>query len=216
MIEALFPPGVVVVRATPDMAAVPLYPEEVECTAGMSASRLREFTLGRACARVALARLGCEGPVLREERTPRWPEGVVGSLTHCDGFCAVAVARSSRIRSIGIDAEFDTALSERAADRICNVEERDHLGTLPPLCSGDWPKLVFSAKEAFYKAYFPVARSFLGFKDVALRFDAEARSFQARLLRDDKPGPRLATGRYALMAPHVFTAVTLLRDGDAA
>ena len=147
-------------------------------------------------------------------RGARWPEGVVGSLTHCEGFCAAAVAWGREVRSVGIDAERDEPLSERAAERITTAEERERLRALPALPSGDWAKLVFSAKEAFYKAYFPLARSFLGFRDVALHFDPQERSFEARLLRDDKPGPRRARGRYALAPPHVLTAVAL-EAGDA-
>jgi 4'-phosphopantetheinyl transferase EntD len=214
MIEDLLPPSVVVVRGTPELAARPLHPEEARCALEMGESRRREFALGRACAHAALARLGLEGPVLRERREPRWPEGAIGSLTHCEGFCAAAVARARDVRSLGIDAELDAPLSQRMAERICTAEEREHLAGLPPLASAQWEKLSFSAKEAFYKAYFPLGRTFLGFHDAALRFDPETRSFRVRVLRDDAPAPRAARGRYALAPPHVFAAVVIGWDDE--
>ncbi len=209
MIETLFPAGVITVLANDAMAEEPLHPDEQPFAAKMSEARRREFALGRACARHALARLGIPGPVLRgDDRAPLWPEGVVGSLTHCDHFCAAAVAHCELVLSLGLDAELDSPLRERVVQRICTPDERAHLAELPEIPSG-WEKLVFSAKESFYKAYYPVARSFLGFQDVALRFDPEAQSFEAQLLRDDKPGPKRASGRFALVPPHVITAVTL-------
>ncbi len=210
MIETLFPEGVIIVQAGDAKAEEPLHPDEQPFTARMSEPRRREFALGRTCARHALARLGVSGPVLRgDDRAPIWPPGVVGSLTHADNFCAAAVAHSEEVLSLGLDAELDDPLRERVAQRICTPDERAHLAELPELLPSGWEKLVFSAMESFYKAYYPVARSFLGFHDVGLRFDPEAQSFDARLLRDDKPGPRRASGRFAIAPPHVITAVTL-------
>jgi len=215
VIEELLPPSVVVVRGTPELATRPLHPEEARCALEMGETRRREFALGRACAQAALARLGLAGPVLRDRREPRWPQGAVGSLTHCDGFCAAAVARAEDVRAIGIDAELDAPLSQRAAERICTPEEREHMAGLPPLPSGQWEKLVFSAKESFYKAYFPLGRTFLGFHDAALHFDPDTRSFRVRVLRADAPPPHAARGRYALAPPHVLTAVVIGWNDDA-
>jgi 4'-phosphopantetheinyl transferase EntD len=212
VIGPLFPPGVVTVVADETMADEPLHPEEARLAEHMSETRRGEFALGRACARRALAQLGISGPVLRDEgRAPIWPEGVVGSLTHCDDFCAAAVALRGEVLAIGIDAEPDTPLRDRVGARVCTAAEREHLAGLPGLEPARWEKLVFSAKESFYKAYFSLARSFLGFHDVEVRLDAEAESFEAVVLRHDKPGPHRAKGRFALAPPHVLTAVTLLR-----
>jgi 4'-phosphopantetheinyl transferase EntD len=215
-IAALLPASVVVVLGDDELASQPLHPEEEACTQDMGAARRREFALGRACARAALARLDLAGPVLRQRRAPVWPAGAVGSLTHCEGFCAAAVARVDDLRSLGIDAELDAPLSRRAGERICTDDERRHLDSLPPLPSGQWEKLVFSAKEAFYKAWFPLGRRFLGFHDAALHFDPAEGAFRVRVLRDDVEGPREAHGRYALAPPHVLTAVVFPRDVGSA
>src|SRR5258708_8108427 len=56
--------------------------------------RRREFTAGRNCARRALAQLGYPDFALLagSHGQPLWPPGIAGSITHCDDYCAVAVA----------------------------------------------------------------------------------------------------------------------------
>jgi 4'-phosphopantetheinyl transferase EntD len=212
VIGALFPDGVVVVVADAALAREPLDPAEAALTTRMAEARRREFALGRACARHALAALGVSGPVLRgDDRAPIWPAGVVGSLTHCDELCAAAVARVGEIVALGLDAELDAPLSERMGRRICTPAERLHLARLPGREPGVWEKLAFSAKESFYKAWYTLAHTGLGFRDVELRVDPDAARFSVRVLRDDKPGPRSAHGRFAFAPPHVVTAVTLRR-----
>jgi 4'-phosphopantetheinyl transferase EntD len=212
MIDALFPEGVVVAVASASMAGEPLHPAEAALAERMGDARRREFALGRACARHALAELGVSGPVLRgSDRAPIWPPGVVGSLTHCDALCAAAVARCGEVVALGLDAELDAPLGERVGRRVCTPAERSHVASLPGREPGVWEKLVFSAKESFYKAWYPLAHARLGFQDVELRIDPDAFRFCVRLLRDDKPGPRSARGRFAFAKAHVVTAVTLLR-----
>src|SRR5882672_7976907 len=107
MIERLLPPEVIVVsRRDDDPHAAPL-PEEEALIDGAVAPRRSEFATTRSCARQALHRLGVpEGPILRgPKREPLWPPGIVGSLTHCTGYRAAAVARASDVLAIGIDAE---------------------------------------------------------------------------------------------------------------
>jgi 4'-phosphopantetheinyl transferase EntD len=217
VIETLFPADVIAVEATAEMAEEPLHSEEAASTGRMSSDRLREFALGRACARAALGRLGAPlGPVLRgDDRAPVWPPGVVGSLSHCEGFCGVVVARQGAILGLGLDVERDAPLSTRAAERICTPAERDHLAGLPGRSVEAWAKLVFSAKESFYKCYYPLARKRLGFRDAAVRIDPEAQRFAVELVREDAPaaaGARHFTGHFRLAPPHVLTGVTLVCD----
>ena len=219
MIETLFPQAVVTVVATPPLEDEPLHPLEAASTGRMSAGRLREFAQGRACARRALARLGyADAPLLRgPDRMPVWPEGVVGSLTHCEGFCGVAAAVRGEIVSLGLDAEPDAPLSEGVLRRVCSDAEREHLAALPGRSLHAWGKVVFSAKESFYKCYYAVTRTRLGFRDARIRLDPESGRFEARLLRADAPdaaGARRFRGRFLLAAPLVLTGVTLRRDGS--
>jgi len=214
VIEALFPAGVIAVCATAEMERDALHAEERECAERMGEKRRREFALGRACARRALAELDIEDfPLLRgERREPVWPRGVVGSLTHCRSFCAAAVARQDVIAGLGLDAETARTPSRRFTERISTPHERSWLEALPPSPAVDWGVVLFSAKESFYKCYFPLARTFLGFRDAEVRLDPDAGSFTVQLCRDDAPpalGTRTFQGRYQTDSNRVITAVTL-------
>jgi len=215
VIEALFPAGVHVVRGKAALASEPLHPEEALQTARMGKARLAEFQLGRACARHALAKLGHANFALRNDtsRVPVWPPGVVGSLTHCEDLCAVAVARDTQLLGIGFDAEPRRTLKPHILERISSEAERQHLAALPPAPGkSDWGLLLFSAKESFYKCYFPLARHFLGFRHAVVDFFPETRRFRARLHCPDAPsaaGVRTLNGHFAVDATHVATSVVL-------
>ena len=176
--------------------------------------RRREFAVGRDLARRAFAQLGIEGFALLSDgdRVPRWPEGVLGSISHCAGCCAVVVARSGHILSLGLDVERAERLEDELLARICTPREIERARALPPPEGTDWGKLVFSAKESAYKCYFPLARKLLGFQDMEIEFSADAASFNARLLREDAPGPggvRCFAGRAAWTPDFVLAGVVL-------
>jgi 4'-phosphopantetheinyl transferase EntD len=191
MIESLFPEVVATAVAGDSDWSAALLPEEEACVAGAGPRRRREFAAGRACAREALSRLGLERAALprREDRTPAWPPGVVGSITHCPGFCAAAAAPAAAVASLGLDVERAGRVSAPVLVRIgCEAEleqlaERRRCGD-----ARDFAALLFSAKEAVYKCYWPLAATFLGFRDVEIRFDPAASGFSARLTRADLPG----------------------------
>lgn len=217
MISLLFPDAVVTVCASPALEHEPLHPLEAASTGRMSAGRLREFALGRACARHALAQLGRgDAPVPRgPDRVPIWPAGVVGSISHCEGFCGVALAELGEILSLGLDAEPEAELSEGVLRRVCRPEEIERLAAWPERSPRAWGKLVFSAKESFYKCYFAVARTRLGFHDARIDLDPAGGRFEARLLRADAPdagGTRRFRGRFLLAPPLVLTGVSLCRS----
>ena len=193
----------------------PLLEPELAAVARAIDKRRHEFALGRTCARRALVRLGL-GPVAiptRPDRAPVWPEGVVGSITHCTGFAAAAVARSTDLRGLGIDAEPATPpLEERLVRLICTPAEAEDLPRRPPLEVVDWPRLVFSAKEALYKAVAPASGVFLGFQDVELDVDPASATFRCRLLRETHPAlPDFGAlrGTFLVYDGFLLTAVVL-------
>jgi 4'-phosphopantetheinyl transferase EntD len=214
-LKDLFPDGVVIVESQDARAAEPLLPEEAAQALRMGDARRREFALGRACARRALARLGIPGaPLLRgPERAPQWPSGVIGSLTHTDGYCAVAVARAGALLALGIDAE-SSALSERAARRVLDARERALLAALPSPPAQGFATVAFSAKESVYKAMYPLCGRRLVFGDAAIEIDARASAFRVTLRAGGEgalpPGARIE-GRYALTPSRVVTAVVVRR-----
>ena len=210
----LFPDGVVFVRADDALAAEPLRPEEAAQTTRMGDARRREFALGRACARRALASLGVHGPLLRgPDRAPQWPAGVIGSLTHTDGFCAAAVARRGELLALGLDAE-SSPLSARAARRVLDEAERAQLERLASPPAQGFATLAFSAKESLYKALFPLCGRKLVFGDAAIEIDPGALAFRVTLRAGGEgalpPGASIE-GRYAVTPTCVLTSVVVRR-----
>ena len=151
------------------------------------------------------------------DRVPLWPQGIVGSITHAAGHVAAAVTRREVFAGLGVDVERGAPLKPELVARICRPDEIVRLEGLPAAENADWYKLLFSAKESVYKAYYPLARTFLGFQDVDIVIDAQTGSFSATLVRPDAPdaaGRRDFRGRYAFGAEHVFTAVVLATRGS--
>src|ERR1017187_16620 len=115
MIEEILPPAAPAADTLPDAQGAVLFRGE-EAAIGRAVARpRREFTTARAGARDALARLGVPAaPIVPGERgAPQWPPGVVGSMTHCRGYRAAAVARRRDLVTIGLDAEPDDALDRK-------------------------------------------------------------------------------------------------------
>jgi 4'-phosphopantetheinyl transferase EntD len=192
-----------------------LFPEEEALLAKAVDKRRREFSTGRACARGALAALGVpRAPILRGERgAPQWPPGIVGSITHCAGYRAAAVAWERDVATIGLDAEPDEALPAGVLDRVSLPDERTRLRGLAAAAPGTcWDRLLFSAKESVYKAWFPLARRWLGFEDADITINAEDGTFGARLLVPASAVGALDgfTGQWLACDGLILTAVTAL------
>lgn len=190
MLEHLLP-ATVIVRATREDFDALLYPEEEAVIGRAVEKRRREFTTARACAREALALLGeprqpiPSGP----KGEPLWPAGIVGSITHCDGYRACAVARKSDLATLGVDAEPNLPLPEGLLADIALPEEREWLRFLVNQApEANWDRLLFSIKESVYKAWFPLAKRWLGFEDAVVSIDQRGQGFSAHLL---VPGPSL-------------------------
>lgn len=167
MFDDALPVDVAVEWGDPSAPAPPLFPEELEFVAHAVEKRRLEFARGRQCARAALRRLGLPQPALPvgSNREPLWPRGVVGSITHTRDFCAAAVGRQSAYDGIGIDLEPAEPLEPAVAERVASAREMTHLVGMSPLLAA---RLVFSAKESFYKCQFYRTRKWLGFSDVAI------------------------------------------------
>jgi len=184
MLERLLPQSVEVVETRSDDLDAHLFPEEEEVIARAVEKRRREFSTGRACARAALDRLGIEAQAIStgSRGEPQWPGGIVGSITHCDGYRACAVARQADLATLGVDAEVDAPLPDGLLDDIALPAERPALEALRREEPLNWDRLLFSIKESVYKAWFPLAKRWLGFEDAVVTIDREERTFSARLL----------------------------------
>jgi 4'-phosphopantetheinyl transferase EntD len=192
-------------------------PEEEPLIARSVAKRRNEFVTVRHCARVAMGRLGLpEAPILKGEKgEPRWPEGLVGSLTHCEGYRGAVVGRSTAVRSVGIDAEPHGVLPDGVLDAISLPVERHEIAALP--AGLHWDRILFCAKEATYKAWFPLTERWLGFEDAHISFDVDAAGttgrFVSRILIDPeaRSGPPLTelAGRWSVAGGLALTAIVL-------
>jgi 4'-phosphopantetheinyl transferase EntD len=185
MLEKILPAEVACAEAFGDSPEGLLFPEEEALLARAVDKRRREFTSARHCARRALADLGVPPvAILPGERgAPQWPPGLAGSITHCTGYRAAAVARTRDVVTIGVDAEPDEPLPEGVLTVISLPGERDRLHELAAANPGTcWDRLLFCAKESVYKAWFPVARRWLGFEDADITIDPVTGTFEARLL----------------------------------
>ncbi len=222
MIEELLPPEVVAVD-TREERLVELFPEERAALGQAVEKRRREFVTVRACAREALARLDLPpSPIASGERgEPHWPAGVVGSITHCAGFRACALARATDLAGLGIDAEPHAPLPEGVLGEIARAEERPLLTQLAHVYpTVHWDRLLFSAKEAVYKVWFPIAACWLGFDDAVLTLDPVERTFRARLLapwpaEGDTCLPSVLQGRWLVREGLVLTAIVLPHSGQS-
>ncbi len=184
MVERILAPGIVAAVSTRVELEAELAAVEAAAIRRAVASRRREFTTARACARTALLRLGFPPAPIPSGAAgePRWPAGVVGSITHCEGYRAAAVARAADLGALAIDAEPNRPLPAGVLAAISSPEERSRLrrcrAAAPQV---HWDRLLFSAKETVFKLWFPLTGEKLGFEDAAVEFDHAAGTFSARL-----------------------------------
>jgi 4'-phosphopantetheinyl transferase EntD len=127
-------------------------------------------------------------------------------MTHCAGYRAAALAHSREIATIGIDAEPHTPLPDGVGEVVASDAEQRAVAELADAAPEvSWDKLLFSAKEATYKAWFPLTQRWLGFDDAVISINPADGTFTAQLL---VPGPVL--GGHQLTE---FSGRWLARDG---
>ena len=171
--------------------------------------RQRDFLAGRCCAAEALWRLGAGSThvAMAENRTPVWPDGVVGSITHSGDFAAAAVAWAADVAGLGIDSE---QIIDQAAARdiaaICMVDEATLFSAAHGRSFCEFCTLIFSAKEAVFKCLFPLTRNFLEFSDVRITSLDWDREYFAWTAVNEQSG----TGRLSHADGFVHTSVELL------
>lgn len=210
VISALLPANVAAAERFGDFSGT-LLKEEREALGSAVPVRQMEFAAGRSCAREALQILGApEHPILRgANREPIWPEGVVGSITHCRGYCAAAVAYADRVPTLGIDAEIDEPLPDGVLPLIARKEEADGLLVCGSAFQRNWDRLLFSAKESTYKAWYPITDRWLDFDEVRVDINPQRNSFDVTILRPSCSEVSLLrfAGRYLIQRGLILTAV---------
>jgi 4'-phosphopantetheinyl transferase EntD len=221
LLAILLGPGFAIAHDVPALVDDALFPEERQHIASAVEKRRAEFGMARLCARRALAALGV-GPcalVPHADRSPRWPDGVVGSISHTQGCCAVVVAKAADVAGVGLDVEQDEELRPELERMICTPPERAWLDSQPSARRGQLGKLFFSAKEAFYKAQYPLTRAYLDFRDVDLHLDLPGGTFA--VARIGRAGPlderlRAVRGKFGAVPGLIVSTAVLLGATDGA
>jgi 4'-phosphopantetheinyl transferase EntD len=94
---------------------------------------------------------------------PVWPSGITGSLAHDDEMAVAAVAPVSHIASLGIDVEPAHPLPDDIFALVATGADR-----ADPVNRHLAGRILFSAKEAVYKAVYPLDREVLGYEDIVV------------------------------------------------
>lgn len=159
-------PADLVTAVEPVSDATGLYEVERHAVARAVPIRQAEFAAGRRAARQALLALGeSMAPISSgEDRAPRWPPGLVGSIAHDSGFAMAVVARQNRVHAVGLDLTPATGFPVDLRPEILKTDTElalDGLGA----------RAAFAAKEALFKALFPLVGRFFGFEAAEARPD---------------------------------------------
>lgn len=225
--QQVVPDGMAVVARDPGLIPDATDPTEANAVSGAVPARVAEFHAGRAAARAAMVALGLPPrPVpMGPDRAPLWPEGATGSISHSATACVAVVGDAQRWGGIGVDLEEATALDDTLVAEICTTAEIAWLDRQPEAERGLMAKLIFSAKEAAYKAQYPLTRQVFGFDALEVEIDRAATTFLARFVQPQGAivaGKTLA-GNFAHAAGLIVCAVAqdhkdvaqlLEHDGD--
>ena len=184
-----------------DYRAELIEPEPSEMTR-MAEVRQLGFASGRHCAHLAQDLLGLiPSAVLREDRVPIWPEHSVGSITHSSTIAAAFA--STAAASVGVDIEE----AGRVDDKLFRILFTDWEKEKIPSYDFDAAGVMFSAKEAGYKAIYPIGQAFIGFQQAEIILEPLERSFTIKYLGDHAPNKALHTGRghWQIYGEHILT-----------
>jgi 4'-phosphopantetheinyl transferase EntD len=181
-LRGALPAGIAVAVEDPRAGSFGLLPGEVLDNA--VPKRLAEFAAGRRAARAAMASLGVPASAIPHgaDRAPQWPQGVVGSISHTDGLCLAMVGRSGDWVGLGLDVEADHDLEPTLWPEILRPEDLARINALPDAVQGSGALAVFVAKEAAYKAQYPIGRTLIDFH--ALTVEIDANRFSATFMQD--------------------------------
>ena len=176
---------------------------ELEVVARSSQRRRQDFAAGRACAHAATSAWGFDSQSLLpdDHGVPQWPGGISGSITHTHGYALAATLWQltvicdshnyaigvGRLASVGVDAEHIDSVGADVYDMIFTALERDSLARLHGPERQWAATAMFVAKEAFYKAQYPLTVEWIGFEEANVTVE----SSRLRLAWSETPSSRL-------------------------
>ncbi|MGB3763604.1 MAG: 4'-phosphopantetheinyl transferase superfamily protein [Ornithinimicrobium sp.] len=185
--------------------SVATFQTELDASCQTQSRRAAEFRAGRACAHAALRGLGVSGAVTRRpDRSPHWPPGTIGSISHCAHLAVAAASTDRGLLGLGVDVEEELHISADLDPLLFTSQERRLVRTAQhfPLAA-----ILVSAKESAFKAWYPITGTQLEFTDVEITPDIPSRGFLADMLKPSQTGhqPARVRGRFARHAGHIFT-----------
>jgi 4'-phosphopantetheinyl transferase EntD len=169
-----------------------LLPEELPAIARARPKRAQEYSTGRLLARRAMAELGLEtGAIPRaEDRSPVWPAHAIGSISHAGEIAIASVAPAGSVRGLGVDLEEAERVTEPLYGKLFTSSEIERLRGAEARVAG----LMFSAKEAGYKAISPRVRRYVGFQEAEVDVDWAARTVRFRYVGHHEPSRLMEEG----------------------
>ncbi|QQE85248.1 4'-phosphopantetheinyl transferase family protein [Pseudomonas putida] len=177
------------------------------------AKRQAEYLAGRVCARAALQRLNGSDhvPGTHEDRSPIWPPGIHGSITHGKGWAAAVVAAQGSCRGLGLDQEalLDDERAERLMGEILTQAELERLDRSQ---LGLAVTLTFSLKESLFKTLYPLTRQRFYFEHAEILQWSPEGLARLRLLIDLSPEWRHGAeleGQFCMQDGHLLSLVSV-------
>ncbi len=209
-VSGLFPDGVLTLVEHRDSWPSELTPAEQVQLGDVCGKRLAEFAAGRDQARRLIATItGTAEPLLvGDYRQPLWPKGVIGSISHSDDYCAVAVASTDLITDLGIDVETREALNPEVEDIVLTEAEMAATESLEAWVR----KLIFSIKESNYKCCYHMVKAFIDFKQCEVVLDMSQQSHRSTIVCNNNLGKELnihVEGKWMVESGHIFTSAVI-------
>jgi 4'-phosphopantetheinyl transferase EntD len=214
--ESVLPQNVAVAARDPRLMPPTTDPSEGIAVERAVPKRVAEYHAGRAAARAAMVALGLPPrPIpMGPDRAPIWPDGLSGSISHTSQACVAAIGLRDAWAGIGVDLEDATALDPLLIGEICTVTEQKWLGHQPGDERGLMAKLIFSAKEAAYKAQYPTSGILFGFEVLEVSVDRADSRFEVQFLQAQGAFSQgtVLTGSYVHAAGLLVTGVVISRS----
>lgn len=172
-LRAVLGPDIGIGFTDPREKTADLWPQEQAAIVRAIPKRQHEFAAGRRAARQAMAELGLPPAEIAagQDRAPIWPAGLTGSIAHCETHCIAVLSQTHR--SIGIDIEPGLPLDADLIPIVCTAQELLWLHDYPAHERGLVAKRIFCAKEAVYKAQYPVIGQVIGFDALIVRLNRD-------------------------------------------
>ena len=208
------PPGFIAVEFAGLADTCELYPRERDELTTFGEKRRSEFAAGRLCSKLALAEFGIINFPLQinDDRRPRWPDGIVGSISHTHDYCAALVGRATEASAIGFDVERTGRIGEELWDVLFTPSEQERLRVLPLARRAISATIVFSAKEAFYKCHFASSPTWLDFTDVEIDVSSGAQGTAGNTFDIQPRSASVVRANYAgrFIVAHGFVATSVV------